>query len=121
MPEYEYRCLDCEHEFSEHQDMKKYKPRKKCPSCNKHKLQRVLGTFTAFVRDEPTTLGQLAERNNQKFGRYELDKKRKEQNKGKNVDKKHEPWYHKNGKASQDEVVKMTPEQKKRYIQEGKK
>ena len=121
MPEYEYRCLECEYEFSEHLEMKKYKTRKKCPSCNKHKLQRVLGAFTAFVRDEPTTLGQLAERNTQKFGRYELDKKNREQNKGKNVDKNDQLWYHKNGKASQDEVIKMTPEQKKKYIEEGKK
>ena len=64
-----------------------------------------MGTFTAFVRDEPTTLGQLAERNTQKFGKYELDKKNREQNKGKNVDKNDQLWYHKNGKASQDEVL----------------
>ena len=121
MPEYEYRCSACEHEFSEHLEMKKYKAKKKCPSCNKHKLKRVLGGFTAFVRAEPTTLGQLAERNTQKFGRYELDKKRRDQNKGKNVDKKDQLWYHKNGEASQNEVVKMTPEQKKRYIEKGKK
>jgi putative FmdB family regulatory protein len=121
MPEYEYRCSACRYEFSESQEMKKYKAKKKCPSCKKHKLERVLGCFTAFARAEPTTLGQLAERNTAKFGRYELDKKQLQQNKGKNVDKKDQPWYHKGGGASQNEVFKMTPEQKKKYIQEGKK
>ena len=71
--------------------MKKYKTRKKCPSCKKHKLGRVLGGFTAFVRQAPTTLGQLAERNTEKFGKYELEEKRKGQEKGKNVVEKDKP------------------------------
>ena len=121
MPEYAYRCLACEHRFSDVIPMKQYKKRRKCPSCKKHKLSRILGSFTSFVRAEPTTLGQLAERNTQKFGKYELDEKKRQQAKGKNVDKKGQPWYHKDGEASQNEVFKMTPEQKKRYIQEGKK
>lgn len=121
MPEYAYRCLACEHTFSDVMLMKKYKTRRKCPSCKKYKLERILGNFAAFVRAEPKTLGQLAERNTQKFGKYELAEKRRQQNKGKNVDKKNRPWYHKNGTASQNEVFKMTPEQKKKYIQEGKK
>jgi len=98
MPEYAYKCLACEHTFSDVMPMKQYKK-----------------------RAEPTTLGQLAERNTQKFGKYELDEKKRQHAKGKNVDKRGQPWYHKNGEASQNEVFKMTPEQKKRYIQEGKK
>ena len=121
MPEYEYKCTACEHEFSVHQEMKKYKPKKKCPSCKKHKLQRVLGGFTAFVRSEPQTLGQLAERNTEKFGRYELEEKRRSQEKGKNVAEKDKPWYDNMGETSKADIQKMSSKQKSNYIRTGKK
>ena len=110
MPEYLYRCLACEHAFSDIIPMREYKKRKKCPECKKHKLERVLGKVTGIVKGEATTLGQVAEQNAQKKG---------EENK--KVDKKEKIWYHKSGEASSNDIDKMTDAQKHRYVQTGKK
>ena len=111
MPLYEYLCSGCEHRFTITQSMKDSK-KKKCPECGKHKLERVLGSPHIFVRGEPQTLGHLAERNTKKLGRCELDD-RKERDK---VDEK------KPGKKKlHRELRGMTEEQRKRYIEKGKK
>ena len=110
MPEYPYRCLACQHTFSDIIPMKEYKTRRKCPECKKYKLERVLGNVTGFVKGEATTLGQLAEQNAQKKG-----------GENKKVDKKEKIWYHKSGEASSNDIDKMTDAQKHRYVQTGKK
>ncbi|MDX2146868.1 MAG: FmdB family zinc ribbon protein [Planctomycetota bacterium] len=48
MPTYEYECTACEHEFEEFQQMTA-KPLKKCPSCGKAALRRLIGTGAAVV------------------------------------------------------------------------
>lgn len=42
MPTYDYRCAACEHEFELFQSMKD-KPKRKCPSCGKNALKRLIG------------------------------------------------------------------------------
>ena len=76
MPIYDYKCKACEHPFSEEQSIKKYKRRRKCPSCGKYKLERVIGASTVCIRSEAKTLVHLAERNTEKMGSYELGDKR---------------------------------------------
>lgn len=80
---YEYRCSSCSHEFEQVQSIKD-KPLKKCPSCNKNKLERLISISSGFVRREATTLGQLADRNAKKLGKAEVserDHKKKEESK----------------------------------------
>ena len=48
MPTYEYHCDSCSHEFEEFQYIKDA-PLKKCPSCNKNKLRRLIGGGAAVV------------------------------------------------------------------------
>ena len=59
------------------------------------------------------------------MGSYELGDKRGEQKeaaaKGKKFADGDKPWYHKKGTATSEEIKKMTPAQKKKYIEEGKK
>lgn len=43
MPTYEYACEACEHAFEEFQPITAA-PLKKCPSCGKSKLKRLIGT-----------------------------------------------------------------------------
>lgn len=59
------------------------------------------------------------------MGSYELGDKRGAQEeaatKGKKIADGDKPWYHKKRTATSEEIKKMTPSQKKKYIEEGKK
>ncbi|MCA9287966.1 MAG: hypothetical protein KDA05_05240 [Phycisphaerales bacterium] len=48
MPTYDYRCTACSHEFEHFQSMKD-KPLRKCPSCAKNALERLIGTGGAVI------------------------------------------------------------------------
>jgi putative FmdB family regulatory protein len=48
MPTYEYQCDACGHTFEQFQSIKA-EPIKKCPSCGKKKVKRLLGTGAGFV------------------------------------------------------------------------
>ena len=47
MPTYEYQCDACGHTFEQFQSIKA-EPIKKCPSCGKKKVKRLLGTGAGF-------------------------------------------------------------------------
>ena len=48
MPTYDYKCTACEHRFEQFQSMKD-KPLRKCPSCGKSALERLIGTGAAVI------------------------------------------------------------------------
>ena len=48
MPTYEYLCDNCGHGFEKFQSIKA-NPLKKCPSCSKLKLNRLLGTGGGII------------------------------------------------------------------------
>ncbi len=48
MPFYEYKCSNCGHELEELQSMKEA-PLKKCPSCGKDTLQKLMGTGAGLI------------------------------------------------------------------------
>jgi len=48
MPTYEYACRACGHEFEEFQSITA-DALKKCPVCNKNKLERLIGTGGGFI------------------------------------------------------------------------
>ncbi len=64
MPTYEYECEACGHQFEEFQYMSD-KPLKKCPSCKKNKLNRLIGSGAGIIFKGS--------------GFYETDYKRKDQ------------------------------------------
>ena len=116
MPTYEYACSNCGHSFEIVQLMKDKKKRK-CPSCKKIKLKRVIGKPMVFIKGEPQTVGHQAERNTEKMGRYELGDK---EGKRKESSKKEQSSLG-SGPASPRQIRKMTSEQKKKYIEKGTK
>lgn len=48
MPTYDYVCKACGHRFEEFQSMSA-DPLKKCPQCNKNKLERLIGTGAGVI------------------------------------------------------------------------
>lgn len=48
MPTYDYECQNCGHAFELFQSMSE-KPKKKCPSCSRMKLQRLIGAGGAVL------------------------------------------------------------------------
>ena len=48
MPTYDYVCNACEHEFEEFQSITA-KPLRKCPSCGKTRLKRLIGTGAGVI------------------------------------------------------------------------
>lgn len=110
MPTYQYRCDFCSHEFEIKQ---KYddKPKKRCPKCKSHKLYRVYSAYVA-VRNEPKTLGHLADRNTQKMGKYELENARSTLPPIENPDRKAK-------RKKQSKLGRLNDEQKAKYIETG--
>jgi len=113
MPIYTYRCDGCDFEFEATQSIKD-KPLRKCHKCNRNALQRLLHAPICIMMNDVTTIGQLAEKNSKKIGKYKLEELEANdpgiQKKKKNKEKK----------ELHDKINKMTPQQKKRYIEEGK-
>ena len=73
---YEYECGDCDNKLEIGQSIKD-KPISLCDKCGNYTLSRVIsGGITPIVKQEPKTLGQLADRNTKKMGKYELQEKR---------------------------------------------
>ena len=48
MPTYEYKCDNCDHEFELFQSIKS-KPLRKCPSCGKNKVKRLIGMGAGVI------------------------------------------------------------------------
>ena len=118
MPTYDYKCEDCNHEFEQsHGFNVQPAPCEKCESKN---LKIVVNQAPmAFIKGEPTTLGQMAESNTKNMGRYEIEDKRRHQKEGKMKPEKE--WWQKSGDATKADISKMTKTQKANYIRKGKK
>lgn len=135
---YEYECQNEECGFSlEIRQSIHDKALVKCPVCKKNKLERLIFATYGFVRQDPTTLGQLAERNMKRMGKEGLESARRKQAAeqessrqaalvelektlpaGAKIKPKqeHKPWY---GKLPET-LQKATPQKLNRYIKEGK-
>ena len=113
MPTYDYECKDCGKEFEIFHRFNDSPP--PCDKCKSNNLKIVINQApSAFIKGEPTTLGQLAESNTKHMGRYELEDKREYQNAEKKEKKK--DWWETSGNATPKDINKMTKKQKARYI-----
>jgi predicted nucleic acid-binding Zn ribbon protein len=96
----------------------KDEPLVKCPRCGKDSLYRMIyGGLGHFVKDVKT-IGQAADENWKKLGSYEkseIEAKNKERKQGETS------AFSSFGNATKKEINKMTKEQQKRYIIEGRK
>jgi putative FmdB family regulatory protein len=77
MPIYEYQCEECDHNFEIEQGVKA-KSKKKCPECGKNSLERLIFSPVVSIKGRINTVGQLAEANTKKLGRYAHDRLNKE-------------------------------------------
>lgn len=131
---YHYKCEVCDYEFEIAQSIKD-KPLKKCTCCNQHKLYRVIhGGLDPIVQGEAKTVGVYASRVMKKMGRYEKEDKQREYKESEKAAKQElrKEAEKKLGRkltgieakpevvAKNDKINKMSPEQKKRYIETGK-
>ena len=111
MPLYDYACSNCNHEIIDVQQSIKDKPLRKCTECGKQTLERVIYGGDIFVRGEAKTIGQLADRNSKKMGKYERQAKEKEHNMKDQMSEK---------RKLNRKINSMTPEQKHKWIVDGK-
>jgi putative FmdB family regulatory protein len=139
---YEYECSECDYIFeikqSIHED-----PIKICPECSAESARRVLHPpnlicYTSDVK----SLGLLASRNARKMGKQLTEERFRQDKEHSRVAKKaareqlrqklpagatlpepggEAPWYRKGTEGPDTSLAKMTPEQTKKYINEGKK
>ena len=130
---YEYLCPDCGNNFEIEQSIKD-KPINICDKCNSTSIHRVIHCATVFVDQGAKTLGQVAERNTKKMGKYELQEKRENHKRSEELARheasmeaakktglKHLDRRGKSGisKETVDKISQMNPEQVKKYIHEG--
>jgi len=113
MPTYDYGCNQCGFLWQDVVQNINDPPKKKCPRCAKHTLERVIyGGAHVFIRGEATTLGQLAEQNSKRLGKYGVEEKEAKKNKQVKEGLK----QHKEGIK---QINKMSESQKQRYIDNG--
>ena len=114
MPLYDFECEPCAY-YTEIRQGPDDSDIHECPLCNQQTLKKVfINAPHMSVIGEPTTVGQLADRNTKKMGKYELEAK----NKANNIDTP-ERREAKRKRELNRKINKMTPEQKVRWIHEG--
>jgi putative FmdB family regulatory protein len=115
---YDYECSTCGHKIVDHYQSIHDDPISLCEKCQNHSLVRLIsGGLGSFLKDAKT-IGQLADKNWSKMGRY---KQSEIEDKSKQSKEKDVSFFDKFGSASKKELIKMTPEQQKKYIITGEK
>lgn len=106
MPTYEYKCNACSYSFREVQSIKA-EALLTCLECGENALQRVFHAVPVLSRGEPKTLIQQADRNEQKWGRQELEERRHKHKesgaagrRAANRKKPKRPWWRKTEKVN---------------------
>ena len=101
---YDYFCKNCSHELKDIVQSIKDPPKKVCPECGKHTLERVIyGAAGAFVNNSNCA--------NQK----------PEAIKPKSRSEEPEPLRGKHATATRKDINNMTEKQKQKYIMKGDK
>ncbi len=114
MPIYDYECEYCGHQVKDVYQSFKSDPLTLCEQCGRNTLSRIPYAPHVFVKGEPTTLGQLAEKNSSRMGKAMVEDsnaKDKESKKSALAEAK---------KEMRSKINKMNPIEKQRYIRDGK-
>jgi putative FmdB family regulatory protein len=115
---YDYECQTCAYNMIDVYQSIHEEALINCPNCGNDSLQRVIhGGVGCFVKDIKT-IGQLADKNWSTLGTYKKSEIESQQNTKTN---KEQSIFSSAGNATRKEINKMTPEQKTKYIMEGKK
>ena len=110
MPHYDYACNNCGFRQQDLYQSINDESHKGCPRCKKQTFERLIsGGLMAFVVQEPSTLGQLADKNTKK-NKSQIEEA---------VAMKRESEPQQPDISHRKKINKMTPEQKRKYIMEG--
>jgi hypothetical protein len=116
MPEYSFNCKNCRHDFSCFWSIGSYDKNISELSCEKCGSSQVFRDYqednVVVSYHDVKTIGQLAERNTKKMGKYHLEEKMRQDN----------VELHKKNRevsAKRRKLNNMTAEQKHKYIMEG--
>jgi DNA-directed RNA polymerase subunit RPC12/RpoP len=109
---YDYMCKYCSNKIIDCQQSIHEKPYTKCEACGEHGLERIIYPPTVFCHVEITTVGQLAEKNSKKMGKYGLEEKVLK-------DKESKKGALSEARKELKKLGGMTDEQKRRYIENG--
>lgn len=134
MPTYVYACKQCEIEFEIVQHMNDLACAD-CPVCNTVSKYRVPQPVMVFNKT-PSTMGGLADKQRSEMGRYKYEDTIQKMANSRGAEycghlpdgaeyiakeKKNRPWYRPDRDTADLSLTKLTPEQKTKYIMEGKK
>lgn len=110
MPLYDFECEDCIF-YTEIRQSMEGPSIHTCPICGKETLRKVLINPPIMIcRGDPSTIGQLMDKNTRNMGKYELQDRDAKNNINKESNEK---------KNLQRRINAMTPEQKVKWIKEG--
>ena len=117
MAKYDMRCDACDFSFELDKPIADDFPTK-CPKCKKNKLYQDYSVPYFAIRQEPKTMGHLAERNSEKMSKELLEIKRGTHKKIKKEGK--HTWYNADKKNLPQELSHLdTVEKKQKYIMGG--
>jgi putative FmdB family regulatory protein len=112
MPIYDFECEKCAY-YTEIKQRMEDPSAHECPHCGDKTLVKVfINPPAMFFRGEPHTIGQLANRNTQKMGTYELQDKQNQDRINNNTEETQKRETHKRINA-------MTPEKRLKWIHTG--
>jgi putative FmdB family regulatory protein len=112
MPIYHYKCSNCPEDFETFHSIKE-PIRTACEICKNQTLQVVLDGAPVIINKEIKTIGQLAESNAKKLGRYGLEEKMAQ-------DGTKEKLQNQEKMKEARKIASLSPEQKVKYIETGK-
>lgn len=120
-----YQCENCEAESYEKVKYSKQTERKKCPVCNKMKLEQIVEAPNFTIDNGPVTVGQLADRNTAKMGKYEKQERRHKEksyydNRVQNYMATSEDSVFSDPEKKR-KVMRLTPDEKQAYLRGEKK
>lgn len=108
----DYECSSCSY-YEERNESITVKPKIcKCPNCNKKTFRVVILTAPRCKVIDIKTIGQLADSNWKKMGRYEREEKLRDDKVQESIDKR-------DRNIRRNKIAKMTPQQKTKYIETG--
>ena len=110
---YDYGCTECGETLKDVKQSIHDEALTLCPSCGKHSLERVpYGGLGSFMKNNSNTVGSQADKNWSNMGHYqksEIESKNKTKREGREK------------QSLRSQINKMTPDQRTKYIMEGKK
>lgn len=112
--QYDYECSNCNSRQYGVEQSVKDKPLKRCTLCKKNTLERVILSAPFVKCTNITTVGQQAEKNTKKIGKYKLSEAAAIAD-----EKAPKSIYGAATKQESRKIAKMTAKQKAKYIMDG--